>query len=89
VHESGADFASLRSPDRAGPFIELLRTPDAKVVKNRLHVDVAPPPGGDASAEAGRLRTAGAAPVDLGQGEVSWVVLGDPEGNEFCVLSPR
>jgi predicted enzyme related to lactoylglutathione lyase len=36
-----------------------------------------------------RLRALGATPADVGQGEVTWVVLADPEGNEFCVLSPR
>jgi predicted enzyme related to lactoylglutathione lyase len=35
------------------------------------------------------LREAGAVPVDIGQGDVSWTVLADPQGNEFCVLSPR
>ena len=89
VRESGADFASLRSPDDAGPYLEFLRVPGAKSVKNRLHVDVAPPPGGDNGAEAARLRAAGASPADVGQRDVSWIVLADPEGNEFCVLTPR
>jgi len=89
VRESGADFASLRSPADVGPYLEFLRVPGAKTVKNRLHVDVAPPPGGDMAAEADRLRAAGAAPADVGQRDVTWIVLADPEGNEFCVLSPR
>ena len=89
LHESDADFASLRAPGGTGPYLELLRVPDARTVKNRLHVDVAPLPGGDVRAEAGRLTEAGAVPVDIGQGQVSWEVLADPEGNEFCVLSPR
>jgi predicted enzyme related to lactoylglutathione lyase len=89
VHKSLADFASLRAPGGTGPFLELLRTPDTKTVKNRLHVDVAPLADGDAQAEAGRLEKAGAVRLDIGQGNVSWVVLADPEGNEFCVLSPR
>jgi predicted enzyme related to lactoylglutathione lyase len=89
MRESELDFASLRSPADEGPYLEFLRTRDAKTVKNRIHVDVAPPPDGDSLAEAGQLRRAGAVPADVGQGEVGWVVLGDPEGNEFCVLSPR
>lgn len=89
TRESDRDFASLRSPAGTGPFLELLAVPGAKTGKNRVHVDVAPMPGGDSLAEALRLRDAGAVPVDVGQGEVRWVVLGDPEGNEFCVLSPR
>jgi predicted enzyme related to lactoylglutathione lyase len=93
IRESGARFASLRCAGddgvSAGPFLEMMRVPGAKVVKNRVHVDVAPPLDGDTRAEAERLADAGAVPVDVGQGEVSWVVLADPEGNEFCVLSPR
>ena len=88
-HAGEPDFWSLRSPAGAGPFLEFLRSADPKVVKNRLHVDVAPPSGGDVRAEAARLAGAGARPVDIGQGQVSWVVLADPQGNEFCVLSPR
>lgn len=89
LRESDADFASLRSASDAGPFLELLRVPDAKTGKNRIHVDVAPLPDGDQHAEARRLTEASAQPIDVGQGEVTWVVLGDPEGNEFCVLAPR
>jgi hypothetical protein len=59
-------------------------------VKNRLHLDVAPFAGGDRTAEVARLLSLGATPADVGQGDdVTWVVLADPEGNEFCVLSPR
>jgi predicted enzyme related to lactoylglutathione lyase len=84
------DIAGLRSPAGTGPYLEFLRVPDHKMVKNRLHPDVAPYQGDDPAAEVARLRTAGAALADVGQGgEVSWTVLADPEGNEFCVLSPR
>ena len=80
----------LRSPGGAGPYLEFLRAPDPKLVKNRLHPDVAPFPGDDPAAEVARLRRAGATPADVGQGDdVSWIVLADPEGNELCVLSPR
>ena len=89
VHTSDPDFASLRAAGATGPYLELLRSPDAKTVKNRIHLDVAPARGGDTQVEAGRLRAAGAVSADVGQGEVTWVVLADPEGNEFCVLSPR
>ena len=60
-----------------------------RTVKNRLHLDLAPPAGEDQQAEVDRLVALGATPVDIGQGEVSWVVLADPDGNEFCVLTPR
>ena len=89
VHQTLPNFASLRAPGGTGPFLELLQVPDVKTVKNRLHVDVAPLNDGDTETEASRLEAAGAARADVGQGEVTWVVLADPEGNEFCVLSPR
>ena len=54
-----------------------------KVVKNRLHLDLRPD---DRDAEVARAETLGATRVDIGQGEHSWVVLADPEGNEFCIL---
>ncbi len=54
--------------------------------KNRLHFDVAPPALEDQQAEVDRLVSLGATPIDLGQGEVSWAVMADPDGNEFCVL---
>ena len=50
---------------------------------------VAPYPGDDQAAEAARLQTLGATLVDVGQGDVLWKVLADPEGNEFCILAPR
>jgi len=89
VQTSGEGFASLRAPTGKGPYLELLRTPDVKAGKNRLHVDVAPLADGDVQAEALRLEELGAVRPDIGQGDVSWVVLADPQGNEFCVLSPR
>jgi predicted enzyme related to lactoylglutathione lyase len=84
------DLAGLRSPAGTGPYLEFLRVADRKTVKNRIHPDVAPYRGEDPAAEVTRLRAAGATLADIGQGDdVSWTVLADPEGNEFCVLSPR
>ena len=60
-----------------------------KTGKNRLHLDLAPPAHGDQQAEVDRLVSLGATRIDIGQGEVSWVVMADPDGNEFCVLTPR
>jgi catechol 2,3-dioxygenase-like lactoylglutathione lyase family enzyme len=57
--------------------------------KNRLHFDLAPPAHGDQQAEVDRLVSLGATRIDIGQGDVSWVVMADPDGNEFCVLTPR
>jgi predicted enzyme related to lactoylglutathione lyase len=75
---------ALRAPVGAGPDWRFLAVPDAKVVKNRIHFDFTPD---DQQAEINRLIGLGARHVDIGQGEQSWVVLADPEGNEFCVLA--
>jgi hypothetical protein len=79
---------SFRSPQGVGPYLELLPSGDAKTVKNRMHLDVAPELGEDQAAAVAALRAAGAVPADVGQGSVSWTVLADPEGSEFCLLSP-
>ncbi|MFG3437132.1 VOC family protein [Nonomuraea sp. NPDC047897] len=89
LHEVTDDHAVLRSAKGVGPYLEFLRTPDAKTVKNRLHLDLRPYPGDDQAAEVARLRALGATDADVGQGDVPWTVLADPEGNEFCVLTPR
>ena len=60
-----------------------------KTGKNRLHFDLAPPGDGDQEAEVERLVSLGAKRIDIGQGHVSWAVMADPDGNEFCVLTPR
>ena len=59
-----------------------------KTGKNRLHFDLALPDRGDQQAEVERLVSLGATRIDIGQGEVGWVVLADPDGNEFCLLPP-
>jgi hypothetical protein len=72
--------------DGVAPDLLFLRVPEAKSVKNRVHLDLRPD---DQAAEVARLEALGASRVDIGQGEVSWVVMADPDGNEFCVLAPR
>ena len=68
------------------PSIFFAVVPEGKTVKNRLHLDISPIDGTQAD-EVARLEALGAARADVGQGEdVSWVVMADPEGNEFCVL---
>jgi hypothetical protein len=67
------------------PDLLFLRVPEGKVVKNRLHLDLRPD---DQAAEVARLEAFGARRVSVGQGEVSWAVMADPEGNEFDVLEP-
>ncbi len=68
------------------PGICFLEVPEGKTVKNRLHIDIDPD---DRDAEVERLLALGATRADVGQGDVTWVVLADPEGNEFCVLRPH
>ncbi len=80
------DGASLVDPDGVQPPVGFLKVPERKTAKNRLHIDLRPD---DQEAEVERLVDMGARHVDVGQGDVSWVVLADPEGNEFCVLSGR
>ncbi|NLF05005.1 MAG: VOC family protein [Actinomycetales bacterium] len=72
------------------PGLVFVSVPEAKQVKNRLHLDLAPHTSDDREAEIERLLSLGARRVDVGQSEdVSWDVLADPEDNEFCVLSSR
>ncbi len=87
VHEATDREAALRSAKGVGPYLVFTRTPDAKTVWNRVHLDVRPYPGDDPDAEAARLRMLGATVIDL-EGAVPWTVLADPEGNEFCLLAP-
>ncbi|HZG93941.1 MAG TPA: VOC family protein [Mycobacteriales bacterium] len=77
---------AVEPPSGQLPVLLFVRVPDEKAGKNRLHFDLNPP---DQELEVARLIAMGASPVDIGQGEQSWVVLADPEGNEFCVLTPR
>jgi predicted enzyme related to lactoylglutathione lyase len=66
------------------PDILVLRVPESKSVKNRLHIDLRPD---DRDAEVARIEGLGGKRIDIGQGPgVSWVVMADPQGNEFCVL---
>src|SRR5215468_8778570 len=72
--------------DGVAPDLLFLKVPEEKAGKNRLHIDLRPE---DQAAEVARLEGLGARRVKIGQGpEVSWVVLADPDGNEFCVLRP-
>ncbi|MFB7241834.1 glyoxalase [Streptomyces populi] len=87
--EVADDHATLRPADGVGPYLEFLRTPGVKTVPDRLHLDLLPHPGDDEEAEVARLRALGAADLDVGQGDVPWTCLTDPEGHEFCVLAPH
>ncbi|MFJ9870400.1 VOC family protein [Streptomyces sp. NPDC101165] len=88
LHEVTDEQAVLRSAKGVGPYLEFLRTHDVKTVPDRVHLDLLPYPGDDRAAEVARLRALGATDLDLGQGDVPWTCLADPEGHEFCVLAP-
>jgi hypothetical protein len=70
----------------ANPELTFVRVPESKAVKNRVHIDLRPD---EQEAEVERALSLGARHVDIGQRDVSWVVLVDPEGNEFCILRAR
>jgi hypothetical protein len=85
VSPSGDDEPES-SPDSL-PGLLFVRVPEGKTLKNRLHLDFRPD---DQDAEVARLLELGATRSDVGQtSDVTWVVLADPEGNEFCVLGAR
>jgi len=98
VQDEGDGIVIIGSPtvpegkNRLGPIPPMLtfaRVPEGKTVKNRLHMDVNPTDT-DQDEEVRRLLALGARHADVGQGDdASWVVLADPEGNEFCVLADR
>jgi len=80
---------AIRSP-HGGPKITWGGPPlMPKTGRSRLHLDIAPGVDGNQQMEVARLVSVGATRVDIGQSEVSRVVMTDPDGNEFCVLTPR
>ena len=85
VNDDPGEFEIRPAPDRL-PGLLFVSVPEHKTIKNRLHLDFRPD---DRDAEVERLLGLGATRADVGQGEQSWVVLADPEGNEFCVLGSR
>jgi hypothetical protein len=68
------------------PGLLFVPVPEQKTTKNRLHLDFRPD---DRDTEVDRLLALGATRADIGQREQTWVVLQDPEGNEFCILGSR
>ncbi|WP_232548619.1 VOC family protein [Propioniciclava soli] len=103
VHDTPEEAVAIPKGMGAEPVAELeawfargqgllfVPVPEGKTVKNRLHIDLAPHTSQDRDAEIARLESLGATRVNVGQDEadVTWTVLADPEGNEFCVLSSR
>lgn len=89
AHDDPIDTLATWQALRSG--LVFVPVPEGKELKNRLHIDLAPHTSQDREAEIRRLLDLGASTVDVGQdeAEVTWTVLADPEGNEFCVLSSR
>jgi hypothetical protein len=86
VDDGGGDWAVLVGKELTLLF---LGVPDDKVVKNRVHLDIRPD---DQEAEVARAESLGARRVEIGQSDdadATWVVLADPEGNEFCILRAK
>ena len=85
VYEGDEGGIDVQTPE--GWVLAFFPVPDDKVVKNRLHLDLIPD---DRDAEVARLEGLGGTRADIGQNEdeITWVVMADPEGNEFCVLRP-
>ncbi len=87
VIEQDEDIVCIGPEDGSRPGIDVLAVPEPKTVQNRLHLDLRAD-GLSTEAELERLLALGARRVDVGQpDDASWVVLADPEGNEFCLLS--
>lgn len=78
-----ADEYAIRPADNRFPGLTFVTLYEPKVAKSRLHLDFEPD---DQAAEVDRLVRLGATRVDIGQGEQPWIVLADPDGNEFCIL---
>ena len=85
VNDDPDEFEIRPAADRL-PGLLFVPVPVRKTTKNRLHLDFRPD---DRDAEVDRLLALGAKRADIGQGEQTWVVLQDPEGNEFCILGSR
>ena len=73
-------------PDPVAVCLDLVASPEPKTVKNRVHLDLATTSAAHQAELLTRLKDLGATPADIGQGDVPWLVMADPEGNEFCVL---
>ena len=85
LNDSEDEFEIRPNPEQV-PGLLFVPVPEGKTIKNRLHLDFRPT---DQMAEEERLLSLGAHQVGLDQEQQPWVVLADPEGNEFCVLSAR
>jgi catechol 2,3-dioxygenase-like lactoylglutathione lyase family enzyme len=81
--------AGYTYPDPVAVPLVFVPVPEPKTGKNRVHLDLATASPAHQAELVTRARELGGGPADVGQGDVPWVVMADPEGNEFCVLTPR
>ena len=87
IVEQSDEGVSIAAADGAWPVIDFLPVPESKTVKNRVHLDLRAD-GVTTDDELQRLLRLGALPTDVGRSaDARWVVLTDPEGNEFCLLA--
>jgi predicted enzyme related to lactoylglutathione lyase len=83
---TGPSGGYLLVDERGATRLGLMPSDEHKRGKNRVHFDLRPD---DQDVEIRRLEELGAARIDIDQRDISWVVMADPEGNEFCVLRSR
>ena len=74
-------------PDPVAVCLDLIASTEPKTVKNRVHLDLATTSAAHQAELLTRLKDLGATPADIGQGDVPWMVMADPEGNEFCIMT--
>ena len=88
ITEKDDEWVQIAEEPGGMPTLLFVIVPEGKTVKNRIHIDVSPRDR-EQDEEVARIEALGARRIDIGQGEVSWVVMADPEDNEFCVLRSR
>jgi hypothetical protein len=86
--DEGYSWISRSGQPEDDLLLVFVPVPEPKSIKNRIHLDLNPT-GVDQEQELERLLALGATRADVGQGDVPWIVLADPQGNEFCLLSSR
>ena len=88
VTDEEDELVAIADPNESSVMLVFVKVPEPKTIKNRIHIDLNPRDR-DQADEVERILALGATRADVGQGEQRWVVLADPEGNEFCVLRSR
>jgi predicted enzyme related to lactoylglutathione lyase len=82
--QPGSEESAVGNPGEGRPRLYFVRVPEDKTIKNRVHLDVMPADRTQ-DEEIARLTRLGATVVSDRRPEFGWVLLADPEGNEFCV----